>query len=300
MTNRILWVIVVFILLQSSLSASPIYTVSFLDPGSAYSQFYSQIAANLLAAGSVWNKFLGGPPISIDLEVKFDALTPRATGGAATSVFVFNNGAYDVFQQGAAAELQSGLDPNGELPDGIITIGPSYLTNELWFDPDPYSRLASIPSNKTDAESVFIHELGHILGFNGYLDSWNGGSPGNFISTYDQYVQFDGNLYFTGPQAEAVFGGPVPLTLGNYAHFGNPSPLPGSELIPDLMNGVVFFEGTRYSPSPLDIALLSDVGVPINAVPEPSSALLSVLGLLVLIALRQRGKNKGTPASGID
>jgi len=55
------------------------------------------------------------------------------------------------------------------LPDGFITIGPDYLANELWFDPNPLARLIPVPSNKTDAGSVFIHEMGHILGFNGFV-----------------------------------------------------------------------------------------------------------------------------------
>jgi len=299
MGNRFFCVLVAILLLGSSLSASPIFTVSFPDdPASPFSGYYSRITTNLLAAGSVWNQFIGGQSVSIDLQVRFDTLTPRATGGSAIPVFVSNNGTYNVFQQGAAAEIQSGSDPNGILPDGIITINPSYLTDELWFDPDPYSRLAPVPSNKTDAESVFIHELGHILGFNGYLDSTLGRAPSNFVSTYDQFVEFDGNFYFTGPQAEAVYGGPVPLTFGNYAHLGNSSPRPGSGLIPDLMNGVVFFEGTRYSPSALDVAVLADVGVPMSAVPEPSSALLSALGLLGVVTLlryrRKLGKERNS------
>lgn len=286
MVNRFLCVMIAFLLLECSLGATPVYTVSFLDPGNAYSGYYSGITSNLLAAGEVWNNFLGGPTVSIDLTVKFDALTPRATGGSATSAFVSNNGTYNIFQQGAAAELKSGVDPNGVLPDAFITIGPDYLANELWFDPNPLARLAIVPSNRTDAESVFIHELGHIFGFNGFLDGANGSPPGNFMSTYDQYVQYDGgNLYFTGPQAEAVYGGPVPLTFGNYAHVGNQSPRPGSDLIPDLMNGVVFFRGTRYSPSPLDIAFLSDTGVPISAAPEPSSVILSAMGVLSVLTV---------------
>jgi hypothetical protein len=38
----------------------------------------------------------------------------------------------------------------------------------------------------------------------------------------------------------------------NYGHLGNNDPRPGSDLIPDLMNGIVFFRGTRY-----DISLMT-------------------------------------------
>src|SRR4029078_10153054 len=106
--------------LGCTLNATPIYSVSFSDPGELFSAFYPQISANILGAGAVWNSFLGGQSVSIDLQVKFDPLVPTANGGSATSAFVTNNGIYNVFQQGATAELTSGIDPNGPLPDGII------------------------------------------------------------------------------------------------------------------------------------------------------------------------------------
>jgi hypothetical protein len=71
----------------------------------------------------------------------------------------------------------------------------------------------------------------------------------------------------------------VPLTYGNYHHFGNADPRPGSDLIPDLMNGVVFFRGQRYNISPLDLALLADVGVP---VPEPTALTIVSIGIVCL------------------
>ena len=64
---------------------------------------------------------------------------------------------------------------------------------------------------------------------------------------------------------ETVYGGPVPMTYGDYPHFGNEPPRPGSDLIDhELMNGVVFYYGQRYYISPLDLAVLEDVGVPVN------------------------------------
>jgi hypothetical protein len=116
-----------------------------------------------------------------------------------------------------------------------------------------------------------------------------------------QIVEGQSVLAFTGPSATALYGGPVPLTVGSYAHLGNPAPLPGTDLIPDLMNGVAFTRGTRYHITPLDLAMLRDLestlpsGVadltgglraapmleapPPLAVPEPSTWLLMVAGL---------------------
>ncbi|MCU0688198.1 MAG: hypothetical protein MUE97_00420, partial [Phycisphaerales bacterium] len=57
------------------------------------------------------------------------------------------------------------------------------------------------------------------------------------------------------------YGGPVPVTTGNPSHLGNPVGQIGSDLIPELMNGVVFFNGTRYFVGPMDRAILRDCGV---------------------------------------
>jgi len=222
--------------------------------------------------------------------VQFNPLLPTITGNSVTSSIVTTTGLFDVFQVSAAAELRTGSDPNGSVADGIITIGTAYLTNELWFDPNPLMRTDPVPAGQTDAQSAFIHELGHVFGFSGFLNQVNGQPPAkNDISAFDQYVTFDGSdLFFTGPQAETIYGGPVPLTSGNYIHLGNDSPRPGSDLIPDLMNGVVFFRGTRYDISPLDVAILADTGVPVSIVPGPPSLVLLATGLLGSLLVRRR------------
>ncbi len=49
------------------------------------------------------------------------------------------------------------------------------------------------------------------------------------------------------------------------------------------MDGVYFYENTRYDISALDLAMAADTGAPIifpAAVPEPSSVLLVGIGLL--------------------
>jgi VCBS repeat-containing protein len=243
------------------------FNVSFDDPQGTFSAFYPAITSEIIAAGLDWDDFILGNA-SLEVIVRFNPNIPTETGGSITSNFVGTHGAFNVFEQGAAAEIRTGVDPNAATPDIQITIGTAYLTNELWFDPDPLRRTVPMPTNKTDAVSVFIHELGHAFAFNGFLDPSNGAHSGNFESTYDENVVFDGNnLFFIGPHAEAVYGGPVPLTFGNYAHVGNQSPRPGSDLLSDLMNGVFYLRGTRYDVSSLDFAILQDVGVPVSIPP---------------------------------
>jgi hypothetical protein len=143
-------------------------------------------------------------------------------------------------------------------------INPNYLANVLWFDPDPLSRTGPTDPNKTDAMSVCIHELGHALAYNGWMNGSTGELPQTYMSTFDRHVNFDGDdFWFEGANAMAVYGGPVPITFGNPFHLGNWAPRPGDDLIPELMNGVVFYNGQRYSISELDWAVLKDAGIAI-------------------------------------
>ncbi|QDV33385.1 hypothetical protein [Tautonia plasticadhaerens] len=228
------------------------------------------------------------------MSIRFDPGIPTANGGSVTSSFVGNDGTYNVFEQGAVAEIRDGVDPNGASHDIQFTFGTAYLVDELWFDPDPSSRTDPVPSNRTDAVSVLLHEFGHALGFNGRRDLFDGSLPGNYQSTRDALTTFDGSdFFFVGALAMDLYGGPVPLTYGNIFHLGNPAPRPGDDLIGDLMNGVVYYRGTRYGISDLDLAILSDIGVPISfssAIPEPSTFTACLIGGMVIGLSRGVGR----------
>jgi hypothetical protein len=239
------------------------YNITFTDPSGPYSSYYPTIAAAIQAAGAEWNKHLVGSG-SLEVEVLM-ANIPTMDGTSVTTGFVRNDGTRDIFEQGAAYEIRTGTDPNGADPDIRIRIGTAYLTNELWFDPNPQLRTAPIPANHIDALSVLIHELGHAFVFNGWMNATNGQLPAAYMSTFDANASFDGNnLYFNGAGATARYGRAVPLTYANYGHLGNNAPRPGSELLPDLMNGVVYYYQARYFISPLDLEIARDSGIAIN------------------------------------
>ena len=249
--------------------------MSFNDPGGAFTTFYDGIETNLVAAGRAWGKQLIGHA-TFDIEVEFDPGFPSAAGASVSAPMVDRNGPFNVLEMGMSYELRTGIDPNGSGPDGRVVIGTGYLQNELWFDPRPKRRMDPVPGDRTDAVSVFLHEFGHMLGFNGWRDDFDGSLPGTVESLFDLLVRFDGtDFFFNGSSAMAEYGTPVPLTFGNIYHLGNRSPRPGAELRSDLMNGVVFLRGTRYEISPLDVAALTDAGVP--TAPEPASVLLLVV-----------------------
>ncbi|MEP7071295.1 MAG: hypothetical protein ABI839_02815 [Verrucomicrobiota bacterium] len=263
--NRYLWLrlSLCFPLLGAALAADAAITfpVSFSDPGSAHQAYYAALTANIQAAGADWAKYLAGSG-SLEVQVEFTTAIARIDGASVTSSFLRNDGTRDIYEQGAEHELKSGVDPNGATPDIHIRINPDYLATMVWLDPHPSLRTDPIPPNHIDSMSLFIHELGHSFAFSGFINGTTGQLPATYMSTFDANVHFDGsNFYFVGPAAEARYGGPVPITYGNPGHLGNNSPRPGSNLLGDLMNGVVYNYQHRYDISALDLAIAQDASV---------------------------------------
>jgi PEP-CTERM motif len=279
--------------LMTALSANAVvnFNVSFVDPGAAYSSYYADITRNVQAAGADWiSKFQGtSVSTSLDVSISFAAIA-TANGRSASSNLVGSVGGLAVYEQGAAAKIKTGADVNGAVPDIEFNIGTNgYLQSELWFDPNPLAQTAVVPNNRTDARSVFLHEFGHAFGFNGWRDGTTGTLPGSYQSTFDSFTRLSGNtIFFSGPNARAAYGGDVPITFGNYTHVGNNAPRAGGDLIPDLMNGIVFYRGSRYQISALDLAIMQDVGLPVAAVPEPATWLLMLAGMAVLVKRSRR------------
>jgi hypothetical protein len=262
--------------------------VSFNDPAGAFTSHHGSIAATLAAAGERWGRHLGGSA-HIDVRVEFDPTIATSTGRSATSGFVGTDGVTSFFEQGVAYELRTGIDLNGPEPDAFVTIGTGYL-GSLWYETDLQNRTGNLPADRVDAYSVFLHEFGHILAFNGWLDAVTGAASTPYLSPFDAFVApSGGGLAFIGPEAMSLHGGPVPLTAGNLYHLGNEPPGPGAELGSDLMTGLSFLAGRRYSLSDLDLAIASDVGLSVvRPVPEPGSVVLIALGIAGLATLRRR------------
>ena len=238
------------------------WNISFDDPGGTWSAYYNDITRNLQAAAREWGRLFDSSA-SIEIQVKFDPNATRAGGGSATTVKVRTENGINVWEQGAANEIQTGIDPNGTQPDILLVLQNSYLTDTMWLDPDPFSRTAPIPANRIDGVSVFMHELGHALAFNGWRDWTTGALPSNYESTWDAQLYKGSGQYwfFNGPSAHVVYGSDPPLTYANINHFGHFSPGPGSDLETQLMNGMVFHWQQRYDINALEVAVLKDIGI---------------------------------------
>ncbi len=257
------------------------YSVSFVGDVNAVSDLTGQIVDHVGAALADWGRFVAGSA-KIDVEVQLtDSVVAAAASSRASSYMGMQSG-LSVYGSGMAAKINQGVDVNGDTPDIEILLNPTYLHNDLWFDPEPFSRQDLVPLDKVDAMSLFIHEVGHALAFNGWGNHVDGTLPADYASTWDINTHFEGaNLYFGGALAEQIYGGAVPVTAGNNYHIGNPNG-PGGDLLPDIMNGVAFYRGYRYDISPLDVAMIQDMGVVVQAVPEVQSIWLMTFGLLAM------------------
>lgn len=252
--------------------------------------FEDSLSSNIGSALGLWTRHLAGDA-AIEIEVVFTDGIERAMAHSLTSGLVRNDGPLRVYEQGVAYEIRTGTDPNGGAPDLRLLLNPDYLHSELWFDPEPALRSTPVPADKTDAVSVFAHELGHALAFNGWWDTGPDGLRPDYGSTWDLNTEYIGSfLFFTGARAASLYGGPVPVTAGNNWHIGNAAD-PGADLLGDLMNGVAFDRGTRYGVSALDLAMLADMGITLAPVPEPQTGLLMAAGLAALAGCR-RGRRR--------
>ena len=225
------------------------------------------LRAHIVAAAKAWTGRLRTRDCTITVEFGIRPWPGRGAGRSFVSAPYRGEtrGGRRVCEEGAAQEIRTGRDPNGDAPDVEMYFDPAYFRT-LWFDPDPGARTAPMPDRgqrKLDAFSVILHELGHAFGFNGFRDPRDGSLPGGFLSAYDRWVTFEGgDFFFNGPNAVKLYGRPVPLarTNNNYHHVGDKGGAADPRLSGDLMNGVTLEWSRRYHVSALDVAILSDCG----------------------------------------
>ena len=146
-------------------------------------------------------------------------------------------------------ESQTGVDINGSQADATVYINMANLSQ---FNLNP----SVLPSaSQYDLTSILTHEMFHALGFDGMI-----GSSTTQMTSYDTYVVTkNGTPYFTGPYAESVYGGPVPLAPVSK---GSGSAYYHVAVASDLMNDSIS-AGQVKTVSKLDLAILQDLGAPI-------------------------------------
>ncbi|MGY3532824.1 hypothetical protein [Bradyrhizobium sp. USDA 4452] len=252
------------------------YSVTLNDSSNAGGSADTSLVYDLEQALNIWQRYiLGIGTLAVSLNI-LPTPVGRADGGPTSSYNVGTNGGLAVYEPSSQYELTTGQHVPGTTSDITINIDPGYFQ---YIDLDyGLSWSSQVPGNVINPINVFLHELMHGFGMTGWYDQ-SGQLPGAYESTFDTLIQKTATgANFVGANAEAAYGGPVPLTTNsttqNYYHFGNqqsdfyatPSTVT-DPLTLDLMNGIVFYPNYQYAISDLDIGVLKDLGYSIRTTP---------------------------------
>jgi hypothetical protein len=198
------------------------WTETFIDPSDPTQT--KQVNDPTVAAGTVvvyvGGSVLSGPELGEGGKGGYSA-----TGSAAWLNLVAARG-----QAGALASPPTDFGPWG----GAI----AFDTTANWSFAGPGSPPAS---DQYDFYSVALHELSHVLGY-GTAPSWTAYANGTTQT-------------FSGPHAEAVYGGPVPIDP-TLAHWADGTLSDGSLTVMNPSLGA----GQQRQYTPLDWAGLADIG----------------------------------------
>ncbi|WP_306391214.1 DUF4214 domain-containing protein [Telluria beijingensis] len=244
------------------------YTVTLAGAGlPGQEQKQALILESARAAGLWLSTYISGTG-TIDVELRFDdtiaTMNARSVEVKALGTGKAQDGkTYRLYEDGAIAEIKSGIDGNGSRPDAEINVGTTNLDQYYWFD-ESLASTDDIPANKTDGFRIMLHELLHTVGFNGWLANSGETYTKDSISTFDRLVKFDGGRsYFVGEHASKAYGGDVPLTnvhLGDAITFAEDK-LTGAQT---LMSYDGPRNGQRISLDPVVIGVLRDVGLTVR------------------------------------
>ena len=243
------------------MALNPVYTV--FNPANISQPVIDLLLGVSNEAFRLWSEVLTGDAVlSVRVELLEQTSSGRAQGGWGNGTNIGQVDGVNLIIGAPSRELQTGEEVPGTSYDVLLQFSRDYLLNELFLDPTPGTR-DDIPGERTDGLSVVLHEIGHALGMIGYYNTTTN-NQGAFASTYDlRRFDLEGEDYFSGPNVEALLGGPLELTHGNYAHYGNSGEFPGSNPDPllGLMNGVTFYRGYAYMIGELDLAIMADLGL---------------------------------------
>ncbi|MBX3192259.1 MAG: hypothetical protein KF819_35040 [Labilithrix sp.] len=180
------------------------------------------------------------PALSLDIDYEIDDLVifvgsaelPAGQTGIASPTAGLSGVTDDTLR----ASLQARFDgPVFQPWTGWVAFD---ATTPFHFDPVPELGDA-VPAGTVDFVSVALHEIGHVLGF----------------ATSDAFKGQIANGAFTGPKTQSRHGGPLALTP-DLGHVPNETMSGGRRLLMDQSDAA----GTRYLPTPLDLAVFEDLG----------------------------------------
>lgn len=148
---------------------------------------------------------------------------------------------------------------------------------------------SGIQSHQRDVESLTLHEMGHILGFNVGIEDSQYSALEALIKMEEGAPGFGNKYYFQGETVmDTVGGNGIQLMPGAY---GRPDPhiMPNGDYPYTMLPGTDAPLGsTRRTYSDRELDMFKDMGWTLASIPKPSSVLLCAFGLGTLMATRRR------------
>lgn len=242
-------------------SGSTQYNVVVQDlSGTANPVLVASMVTLIKEAGARLSQWIPGAG-TVDVRLVLDPAVGVASGGAMVSPVA--TGSYNgvpVHPSVFMLELATGQDFNGAADDLVMTVNPSF---GFFYDPTPATG-DDLPAGQADFLTTVLHEMVHGLAFTGYRGA-GGTLTAPLQSPFDQHLTYvNGQPYFAGPFATAVYGGLVPLTPGNHFHYGTAPSSASHGHLGGIMNGGGLTMGLRYDLGDLDLAMLQDTGLAIS------------------------------------
>ena len=230
-------------------------TVSFVDaagapaPSGPFAPQYGAISAAIQQSFAAWTSHLDVAYGAVSLVVRIGTVPPGGPAqGAGGFPLVIGNiggiggiGGTNVRVTNTVRDIALG---------GMNSV--SLYPARLGLDPGWVSRVFADPAaNAAEIRQVMLQGIGGVLGASSQISIDPAVKSG---STFDRYVQAAGagRAVFTGPDAEAIYGGPVPL---DFAVPGRPAVPGGVSVLSDVQPAAAI--------QPLDIAILRDTLLPI-------------------------------------
>ena len=237
------------------------YNITIDEPATVTRTQDTYVYQALNDALSAWSRFLNGNG-SLNVHVSISGLGGSASGGAfiaaagpTTSTPVPANASTTVptvVEMSSAYALRTGQ--HLATSDIEITFNSAFLP-------------VTGKTQTIDLVGVFEHELMHGFGVVGYRTG-PGPVTGLRESRWDHLVAGNDQMYFTGAATSYVYGGNVPVTTGfgagsDYYHVG----AAGNATDPANLRNDLIYPIARAGESigALDVAILSDIGVPLSA-----------------------------------
>ncbi|MFK7838116.1 MAG: DUF4214 domain-containing protein [Sulfitobacter sp.] len=249
------------------------WTVSEVVDGSAgaISAEQSTAVQNLLiAAGETWEKYLKpAQPITFEIKLEFTSAVGGLAEAGPGNLLGQNQdvGGLPLFEAVTITELKTGQDPEAAVVDISVKL-PISLENQF-FETDVVNRNSPIPAGQFDLYGTLLHELGHALGFIGFRGEKNNGilTAETGITAFDALFN-ETDLVFQGQATTALLGGiNAPITPNNFNHLGDANAARDTLSYALSQMSLLAKAGevvNRSYITPLEVAVLQDVGVPIN------------------------------------